>query len=188
MGRKKSKLSLIIAGLAIVLGAIFMATGGHGPVFDLLMRIINFLILASVLVYFARKPIVNGIRNSIESVRTMLKEAEESRLAAEVRMKEAEERLNRVDNEVAELLESARKEGEVERERILAEAAEAVEKIRKDTILAMEQEVKKSKDTLRKDAAEAAVSLAESIIRDKVTPEDHRKFIEDYLEKLEVNQ
>jgi F-type H+-transporting ATPase subunit b len=162
-------------------------TGGKA-LYDLIMRIVNFTVLIGLLVYFTRKPIVNGIRNSIESVRTMLREAEESRLTAEARMKEAEERLDKIDKEVAELLESARQEGETERERILTEAAEAVEKIRKDTILAMEQEVKKSKDTLKKDAAEAAVALAESIMRDKVTPEDHRKFIADYLDKLEANQ
>lgn len=162
--------------------------GGGRAVFDLVMRILNFGILVGVLVYFTRKPVVNGIRNSIESVRTMLKDAEESRLAAETRMKEAEERLSRVDSEVAELLEAAKKEGEVERERILAETAEAVEKIQKDASQAMEQEVKKSREALKKDAAEAAVALAESIIREKITPEDHRKFIADYLEKLEANQ
>ena len=181
-----------LAAFLVVVPSLVFASAGEGAggkaLYDLIMRIVNFTILIGLLVYFTRKPIVNGIRNSIESVRTMLKEAEESRLAAEARMKEAEERLNRVDNEVAELLESAKKEGEVERARILTEAAEAVEKIRKDTILAMEQEVKKSKETLKKDAAEAAVALAESIIKDKVTPEDHRKFITDYLDKLEANQ
>jgi F-type H+-transporting ATPase subunit b len=176
----------------MVLPSLACASSGEGTggraLFDLVMRIVNFAILIGVLVYFTRKPVVNGIRNSIESVRTMLKDAEVSRLAAEARMKEAEERLARVDNEVAELLDSARKEGEVERERILAETSEAVEKIRKDAALAMEQEVKKSRETLKKDAAEAAVALAESIIREKVTPEDHRKFISDYLEKLEAKQ
>jgi F-type H+-transporting ATPase subunit b len=184
-------LFLLVALLA-VLPPLACASSGEGTggraVFDLTMRIVNFVILVGVIVYFTRKPIVNGIRNSIESVRSMLKDAEESRLAAESRMKEAEERLARVDSEVAELLESARKEGEVERERILAETAEAVEKIRKDTALAMEQEVKKSRETLKKDAAEAAVALAENIIREKVTPEDHRDFIADYLEKLEADQ
>jgi len=162
--------------------------GGGGPVFDVLMRTVNFVILVGVLVYFTRKPIVDGIRNSIESVRKMLMDAEESRLAAEARMKEAEERLARIDSEVTELLEAARKEGETERERILAETAEAVEKIRRETSLSMEQEVKKSREILKRDATEAAVALAEKIIKEKVTPEDHRRFIADYLEKLEANQ
>jgi F-type H+-transporting ATPase subunit b len=183
---------LLLIGLLVVLPSLACASSGEGTggraVFDLIMRIVNFVILVGVIVYFTRKPVVNGIRNSIESVRKMLKDAEESRLVAEARMKEAEERLARVDSEMAELLESARKEGEVERERILAETAEAVEKIRKNAALTMDQEVKKSRETLKKDAAEAAVALAESIIREKVTPEDHRKFIADYLEKLEANQ
>jgi F-type H+-transporting ATPase subunit b len=162
--------------------------GGGKAVYDLVMRIVNFLILIFILVYFARKPIVNGIKSSIESVRTLLREAEESRQIAEARMKEAEDKLSRVDREMAELLESARKEGEVERERVLAETEAAVEKIRKEMALATEQELSKSKEILQKYAAEAAVELAEKIIRENVSAEDHRRFIADYLDKMEAKQ
>ena len=162
--------------------------GGGRAVYDLVMRGVNFAILVGVLIYFARKPVINGIRNSIESVRKMLQDAEESRLNAEARMKETEERLNRVDKEVAELLESAQKEGEIERERVLAEASETVEKIRKEMVLATEQELNKSREILKEYAAEAAVVLAEEIIREKVSQDDHRRFIADYLDKLEANQ
>lgn len=165
------------------------AAGGEGggkAVFDLVMRIVNFLILVALLAHFARKPVGNAIRQSIESVRKMLREAEESRVNAEAGLKEAEKRLARVDQEVAELLESARREGEMERERILAEAAGAVEKIRREMALATDQELKKSRETLKAAAAEAAVALAEEIIREKVSLEDQRRFISEYLEKLEA--
>ena len=72
------------------------AAGGEGggkAVFDLVMRIVNFLILVALLAHFARKPVGNAIRQSIESVRKMLREAEESRVNAEAGLKEAEERL-----------------------------------------------------------------------------------------------
>jgi len=156
-------------------------------IWDLILRIFNFAILAGVLFYFARKPVVNGIRNSIESVRTLLKEAEQSRRASEARMKEAEERLAGADKEISDLLEAARREGEAEQERIISEAAQALEKLKAETAMAMEQELKKAQDLLRKEAADAAVALAEKIIRKNVTPEDQARFVTEYLEKLEAN-
>ena len=177
---------LFVAVPSLCLASTAGGEGGGKAVFDLVMRTVNFLILVGVLVHFARKPVAKAIRGSIESVRKALKDAEKSRVRAEARMKEAEERLARMDQEVTQLLEGARKEGEVERERILAQAEEAVEKISREMVFATEQELKKSKETLKVYAADAAVALAGQILRKKVTPQDHRRFISDYLEKLET--
>jgi F-type H+-transporting ATPase subunit b len=157
-------------------------------VWDLVLRIINFVVLAGVLIYYLRKPVANAIRNSIESVRTLLKEAEESRIASEAHMKEAEAKLAGVDREVSDLLESARREGEAERERILSEAAEALEKLKAEAAVAIELELKKAQDMLRKEAAGTAVAIAEEIIGKSVTPEDQSRFVNEYLDKLEANQ
>lgn len=162
--------------------------GSGRALWDLAMRVLNFAILAGVLIYFTRKPIVNAIRSSIESVRNLLREAEDSRRASEARMKEAEEKLAGVDREVHELLETARKEGEAERERILGEASQALEKLKAEAATAIELELKKAQDILKKEAAEAAVALAEEIISNNVTPEDQTRFVTEYLEKLEADQ
>lgn len=176
----------------LVLPSIVLAAGSEEaswrPVWDLVWRIVNFLILAGLIFHFARKPIVGALRNSIESVRNLLKEAEESRQASEARMKEAEDKLAGVDKEVSDLLAAARSEGIAERERILLEASQALEKLKGEAALAIELELKKAQDTLRKETAAVAVTLAEEIIRKKITPEDQVKFVTEYLEKLEANQ
>ena len=157
-------------------------------VWDLILRIINFVVLVGVLVYFVRKPLVGAIRNSIESVRTLLKDAEESRRASEAHMKESEEKLAGVDKEINDLLTAASKESEAERERILSEASAALEKLKAEAATAIELELKKAQDILRREAADAAVALAEEIIGKNVTPEDQARFVNEYLEKLEVKQ
>ena len=176
----------------VILPSIALASGAEKTtgqqIWDLFWRVTNFAILAGLLFYCARKPIAGAIKNSIESVRTLLKEARESRKDSEARMKEAEEKLAGVDKEINELLASARKEGEAERERILAEASGALEKLKAETTMAIEQELKKAKDILKREAADAAVALAEEILSKKITPDDQSKFVAEYLEKLEANQ
>ncbi|MDF1524941.1 MAG: ATP synthase F0 subunit B [bacterium] len=179
----------------LILPAIALASGSEGgeagsgrALWDLALRIINFAVLVGVLFYFARKPIVSAIRNSIESVRTLLKEAEESRKASEARMKEADDKLAGVDKEISDLLSAARREGEVERERILSEASNALDKLKGEAVIAIEQELKKAQDVLRREAADAAVALAREMISRNITPEDQARFVTEYLEKLEANQ
>ncbi len=176
---------LVVPSIALASGG---EEGGWRPIWDLGWRIVNFAILAGVLFHFTRKPAVNAIRNSIEAVKTLLKEARESRKTAEARMKEAEEKLAGVDKEISKLMATARKEGEAERERVLAEAAEALEKLKRESVLAIEQELKKAKDILQRETANAAVALAEEIISKNITSEDQAKFVAEYLDKLEANQ
>ncbi len=183
------QLALVLA--AILVPAMVFASGDGGggkAIYDLAMRIINFAILVGVLLYFVRKPAVEGIRNSIESVRTMIQEAETARKEAEARMKEAEDRLAGVDKEIEEIITHAREEAEVEKKRSLTDAEASVEKLKREAKMAIEQELKKSQDILTREAAVAAVALAEKIISEKVNPEDHQKFVTEYLEKLEANQ
>ncbi|GBE14836.1 MAG TPA: ATP synthase F0 subunit B [Proteobacteria bacterium] len=189
MSRRSVRIILLLAcGLAIP--AVSLAAGGDGgggrSIYDLIMRFVNFAILMGILIYFARKPIADGIRGSVESVRKMLNEAEASRQQAEIKMKEAEERLARADQEMDALIKTARQESEMEKERILGEAEEAVERLKKEAKQSILQELKKTQEILRKEAAETAVAIAEEIIRDRVTPDDQSRFVDECLNNLEA--
>jgi F-type H+-transporting ATPase subunit b len=179
---------VLVPVLAIASGGGEGEEGGGAGIYDLVMRIVNFAILVGALLYFVRKPAVEAIRNSIESVRKMIQDAEVARKEAEDRMKEAEDRLAGVDKEIEELIGHAKEEAMVEKKRVLADAESSVEKLKREAVVAIEQELKKSQDLLMREAADAAVALAEKIISEKVTPEDHQKFITEYLEKREANQ
>lgn len=186
-GRRLVNLPLLMIVGSTLVGVVMLAVGGHGPVYDLIMRIVNFTVLLAILIYFVRKPAVDGMRNSIESVRKMLSDAEEARKQAEAKMKEAEDRLAKVDEETEALIASAHRESEVEKERVLAEAQEAVQRLKGEARVYIGQELKKAQDLLRKEVAESAMDIAEEIIRKNVKPEDQKRFIIEYLEKLEVN-
>ena len=190
----KTVRSFLLTASLLAIPALSLAAGAEGAegsgdwraIYDLVMRFLNFAILMGILVYFARKPVVEGIKGSIESVRTLINDAETSRKQAEVRMKEAEDRLAAVDQEMEALIQTARTESEVEKKRILEEAEGAVERLKKEARLSIQQELKKSQEILRKEVAETAVAIAEEIIREKITPEDHQRFVDEYLDNLEA--
>lgn len=177
---------VMIIGSTLI-GIVFLAIGGRGPVYDLIMRIVNFTVLLGVLIYFVRKPAVDGMRNSIESIRQMIKNAEEKRKQAETKLKETEDRLAKIDEETEALLTSALKESEVEKDRILAEAEEVVQRLQGEARVFIEQELKKAQDLLRKEVAGSAMDIAEQILRNNIKPEDQKRFVSEYLEKLEAS-
>ena len=183
--------SITVLAAVLLPAAVFAgADGGSSTgrqLYDLVMRIINFVILFGVLIYFLRKPARSFIENSIETIRKLITDAEETRKIAQAKIKEAEEKLAGLSREVEELMEHAREESEAEKARVLSEAEEAVKKLKRDASLAIQQELKKSQEELRNEVAEIAVTIAREIIQENIQEKDHTRFIAEYLEKLEVS-
>ncbi|MFV1956685.1 MAG: ATP synthase F0 subunit B [bacterium] len=184
--------SIIVLTAVLLPAAVFAATGEGSStgrqLYDLVMRIINFAILLGALIYFLRKPARSFIENSVEAIRKLIKDAEETRKTAEAKMKEAEEKFAGLSRQVEELMEHAREESETEKARILSEAEKAVEKLKREASQAIQQELKKSQEELRNEVAQIAVTIAREIIRENIQEKDHTRFVEEYLEKLEVSQ
>ncbi len=183
--------SITVLAAVLLPAAVFAAADGGSStgrqLYDLVMRIINFVILFGVLIYFLRKPARSFIENSIETIRKLITDAEETRKIAQAKIKEAEEKLAGLSREVEELMEHAREESEAEKARVLSEAEEAVKKLKRDASLAIQQELKKSQEELRNEVAEIAVTIAREIIQENIQEKDHTRFIAEYLEKLEVS-
>ncbi len=187
----KIRSAIVLA--AVLLPAAVFAAAGEGSttgrqLYDLVMRIINFVILFGVLIYFLRKPARNFIENSVETIRKLITDADETQKIAEAKMKEAEEKLAGLSREIDELMEHAREESEAEKARVLSEAEEAVEKLKREASQAIQQELKKSQEELRNEVAEIAVTIAREIIQENIQEKDHTRFIAEYLEKLEGSQ
>ena len=47
-----------------------------------------------------------------------------------------------------------------------------------------EQEVRKAKAALKAEAVELAVELAEALVREKINEGDHKRLVEEYLDKV----
>ncbi len=187
----KIRSAIVLA--AVLLPAAVFAAAGEGSttgrqLYDLVMRIINFAILFGVLIYFLRKPARSFIENSLQTIRKLITDADETQKIAEAKMKEAEEKLAGLSREIEELMEHAREESEAEKARVLSEAEEAVERLKREASHAIQQELKKSQEELRNEVAEIAVTIAREIIQENIQEKDHTRFIAEYLEKLEVSQ
>ena len=174
-------------GLSLLLPGVALAAEGAGssPVYDLLLKFVNFGILAGILFYFLRKPVSQSLADRREDIRRELEDARQAKDAAEAKLKEYQERVSNLEQDVRRIQEDFRAEGQRQRERIVAEAVNAVEAMRRQTETAGANEVKRALDELRAEAADLAVQLAEEMLAKAYTAEDQRKAVKLTIENIE---
>ncbi|MDA8086124.1 MAG: F0F1 ATP synthase subunit B [Nitrospiraceae bacterium] len=157
-----------------------------GELKEWLWKIINFVILVGILVYFTKKPLANYLKARTEAIAKGIEDARAAREMAEKALREVEERLKLKDAELEEILRSATKSGEAEREALIKESDRMSQKIAEHAEAYVSFELKKAKDAIRKEAADLAVELAEKKLSRKLTPDAQKKLIEDAISQLEA--
>jgi len=110
--------------------------------------------------------------------------AKQERDAALAKLKEVEERLTRLDNEVLTIKEQSKREAAEERERIARSTETEITKLGEQAQREIERAGKIARHELRRYTAEQSVRLAEEIIRREMKPEDDARLITRNIEEL----
>ena len=126
---------------------------------------LNFLIVAFLIYWYARRFVSAALRSRTESIQRALEEARAASQDANRRLSEIEARLSKLDAEIAQMRASAEKEAEGEEVRIKKAAEEDIRKV----VQAAQQEIaaaaKQARRELMQHTADLAVSLARKQIQ-----------------------
>jgi len=151
---------------------------------DLLWWTVNFVILCIILVKYGKRPTVELFQSRREAIENEYKELEEKKAEAEARYKEYEAKLATLEEEAKAIMEAFIEQGKKEKERIIKEAHETAERIKQQAEFYVQQELEKARAALRQEVAELSVKLAEQIIREKITPEDQKRLVQEFIERV----
>jgi F-type H+-transporting ATPase subunit b len=180
---------IILLNLAFVAVAAASGGGGHSEQSftwkDWLWPVINFAILAFILVFFGRKPAQEYFKKRTELIEQSLKEAKEAKELAQKTLDEVRARLNSTDQEIEQILDAAKKSGEREKSEIVAEGERLKEKIIEQAKASIDFELQKAKEKIKSDAALMALELAEKQIKDKLGKKEQEALVDDYIKRLE---
>ena len=116
---------------------------------DLLWRTTNFAGLVIILVFFLKKPFVDGLSSRREGIKDQLDALESRKAEAEQLYKEAEAKLAKLDEEVNAIISEAVKQGEAEKEKIITDAERAAGDIKRQAEMAVAHEVAEAKARLK---------------------------------------
>jgi len=147
--------------------------------------LVNFAVVAGVIIWFAKKNLPAMFRSRTASIQKALEEARKTSQEAKRRLSNIEARLSKLDVEIGEMRWAAEQEAANEEVRIKAAAEEDARKI----VEAAEQEIiaaaKLARRELKAYAADLAVSLAKKQIR--VDPNTDQGLLRSFTEQLSAN-
>lgn len=166
--------------------------GGHGAeaatrwVATDTYRVMNFVVLAAVLFILLRKPVSQVLKNRIKGIQDQLHDLEIRKKEAERVLAEYEERLMRLDQEAEKIVAEYVRQGEEARGRIIREAQAAADKVEEQARRNIDHEFAIAKMKLKGEVLEKALIKAEEKIKNRITPDDQKKLVDEYLEKVVV--
>jgi F-type H+-transporting ATPase subunit b len=148
------------------------------PGFEL-WKFINLAVFVIMLVVIMRKfvRLPERFKDRKEAIRRDLVRAQQERDAAVAKLKEVEERLAHLDNEVTAVKEASRVEAADERERIARSTETEIAKLSEQAQREIESADKTARHELRRYTAGQSVRLAEEMIRRDMKPEDDARLI-----------
>ncbi|MBN1857323.1 MAG: F0F1 ATP synthase subunit B [Dehalococcoidia bacterium] len=146
-------------------------------------QLVSFLLLMAILTHFGYRPIRRILDERSQRIRESVEQAELARIDYERVRAEAEQELKDARAETHRLL----IEAGVARDRIMEEArAQARDEARviaEESRAHVEEERKAIVEQLRREFADAAVSVAETIVQENLDADRHRGLIEKALEE-----
>jgi len=179
----------LLPALLIILPAVAFASaggesGGGGWQATDTYRVMNFAVLLALLVYLLRKPVTQFLGDRIKGIQEQLDDLESKKKAAEQKLAEYNERLNKMNEEAEQIIAQYQEQGEAARERILQEAEASAAKLEEQARRTIAFEFNQARKQLETEVLEKAIAKAEDKLKRIMTEDDQSKLIDEYLTEV----
>jgi F-type H+-transporting ATPase subunit b len=156
-----------------------------GKALDLaIWTLVVFLVLLFVLGRFAWKPMLQGLEQRENTIRSELEQAQTERKEAQALNERWKEEMAKAQDQVREMLDEARRNGQRASEELLnkakADAQAERERGRREIALATDQALQQ----IAAQTADLAALVSAKAIRRELTPDDHRRLVDEALAEL----
>jgi F-type H+-transporting ATPase subunit b len=157
--------------------------GGAHPIDakTLALQFLNFGVLLFLLIKFGGKAVNKALQTRHDHLKTSLDEAARLRSTAAARLAEQEKRLQNLSEEIEGIRADLKRNAESERARLIAAAEEKAKRIQDETSFLLSQQVKQAELRFRTEVAEAAVKIAEEVLRRSVDAMDDQRLARTFI-------
>jgi F-type H+-transporting ATPase subunit b len=150
----------------------------------LIWTIITFVILVAVLGKLAWKPLLGALEQRETTIRESLEKAEQARSEAEQLMVQNQRILAEANQQANRILAQAQEEGHRLRESLSEQARQDSVRLREETRQELQRERRLAVQELKKTASDLALAATERLLSTVVTSDDHRRIVDEYLERF----
>jgi F-type H+-transporting ATPase subunit b len=179
--------SALLVLLFTALSAHAAEEGGSAPTERAteIFKWINFAIVAGLVAWVFLKLTPPFFRKNAETISSAITKATAAKAEADRQLREAEEKLARLEQEVAQLRATAQREMVVETERLRAITQSDVKRVRLAAKAEIEAAERAARLELKAIAANLAVDGAESLLAKELTPQAQESLVAAFVKSLE---
>ena len=146
---------------------------------------INFAIVAGLLAWVFLKLTPSFFRKNAETISSAISKATAAKAEADRRLREAEEKLAKLDQEVAQLRATAKSEMAAEAERLRAATENDIQRVGPAEKAEIEAAERAARLELKVTAANLAVDEAETLLTKELTPKVQESLVAAFVNSLE---
>ena len=174
---------VVVIGIHLLGGEASAAdnSGNWRPVFDLVMRWLNFGIIVFILVKYARTPIRDFLLSRREEVAREIERIEIQKEEAEKKIQDAARMLDESEVRFARIKERLIQEGEIKKQKIIEDARQESKILLASTKKRLENQLVDAKKAFKSELVDMAISLAMKRLPDEITTEDNQKFTNQFI-------
>jgi len=186
--RKHIVSSLFVCGASLFFCAVTFAAeegANSAAAATEIFKWINFAIVAGALLWMFAKILPPTFRANAENISSAISKATAAKAEADRQLKDAEQRLARLEDDVRTLRAEAQKDAAAEAERIRAMAQSDVEKVGSAAKAEIAAAERAARIELKALAAKLAVDNAESLVVKQLTAQTQEVLVANFVESLQ---
>ena len=151
------------------------------PIYDLILRWINFGIIVFLLVKYAKTPLMNFLRGQKEKLAREIKRLENKQQGISANIEETLKTIDESEVRFAELKERVVRQGEKKKEAIIQTAQKQSKMMLEDAKRRIDTYFIQAKNKFRAEMIDRAIDLAIERIPKEITAEDNEKLTIEYI-------
>lgn len=151
------------------------------PTYDLILRWINFGIIAFIFYKYAKTPLMNFLRGQKEKLAEEIKKLEDKKEDIANKVKETQKSLDESEVRFADLKERIIQQGDRKKQEIIESAKSHSRIILEGANQKIDSYLLASKNTFKAELIDAAIELTKERLPKEITDEDNERFIVQYL-------
>ena len=155
--------------------------GGWRETYDLVLKWVNFIILASLIIKYARTPLKDFLKGQREKIAADIRKKEKEKDTAAAEVEEIKTALNEGEARFKDLKDRIVEQGKKRKEQIVEEAKMQSRQRLAETRKRVESQILEAKKRLKAELVDTAFELALQRLPKAITSEDNQKFLDQFL-------
>jgi len=157
------------------------------PMFDLVMRWVNFLILAFLIIKFSRLPIKSFLAGKKEDIAREIEELESAKDQMLLKIDESRQQIENSKDRLLKLKKTIIAQGEKNKIKIIKDAERESKILLESAKQKIESRISDAHEVIKLELVDEAIALAMQKLPETITDQDNQKFIDAYLESAARN-